>query len=36
MVYGLFGTVLPQLQYCEGFMIVEDRGILRLKTLEES
>lgn len=32
MVYGLFGIVLPQLLYCEGFIITEDCGVLRLES----
>lgn len=35
IAYGLFGTVLPQLQYCEGFTIIEDSRTLRLENLEK-
>ena len=34
MVYGLFGKALPQLKYCEGFTIIEDKGVLSLVNLE--
>ena len=30
IVYGLFGTVLPQLGFCEGFVITDEEGELRL------
>ncbi len=32
---GLFGVTLPQLQPCDGFRIIEDRGVLRLETMDQ-
>ncbi len=35
MAYGLFDTILPQLGYCEGFEIIEDKSRLTLHPLEK-
>ena len=31
IAYGLFGEVLPQLQPCEGFKIIDEDGILKMQ-----
>lgn len=35
MAYGLFGTQLSQLRYCEGFEIIEDRDELTIRLMEK-
>lgn len=36
MVYGLFKKILPQLDYCEGFEIIEINGELQLHEIKPS
>ena len=31
IAYGLFGEVMPRLQPCEGFQVVEENGVLKMK-----